>query len=196
MGRGGFWRYYCQYYPLPDLLSHALDRIFRSKLIKQKLNILEPIFLTKNQQIFLLKNINNQILIGSIPSTIPFDRHFHCYGGWQWHTLSRKCVEYIYQFIQEDRNLIAYYKRVIIPEESLIQTILVNSQRFNLYNDNKRYIDFSQKRSDGHPRTIDVDDYQEITSDRYHFARKFDPESSTQIVKMLDRKIASIQNSQ
>ena len=39
-GRGGFWRYYCQYYPLATFLSTAINRIFRSRLIKKQLQII------------------------------------------------------------------------------------------------------------------------------------------------------------
>ncbi len=60
------------------------------------------------------------------------------------------------------------------PEESLVQTVLVNSGRFELVDDDLRYIDYSRANK-GSPRTLSVADLPLMAGGRYHFARKFDP---------------------
>jgi len=38
--------------------------------------------------------------------------------------------------------MLKYYSKTISPEESLIQTVLVNSGQFNICNDDKRYLSY------------------------------------------------------
>ncbi|MDJ0696982.1 beta-1,6-N-acetylglucosaminyltransferase [Mastigocoleus sp. MO_188.B34] len=116
-----------------------------------------------------------------------FNDDFICYGGSFFMTLSRRCVEYLHDFCQNHPEVIEYYKRVCLPDESLIQTILVNSKKFNLCNDNKRYIDFSQT-SNGRPKILTINDYESIMQSDAHFARKFDMCEDSSILGVLDQK--------
>lgn len=118
----------------------------------------------------------------------PFNKNFICYGGYQWHTLSRKCVLFLKDYIQKNPKLVKYYKKTIVPDESFVQTILVNSQLFNFCNDDKRYFD-TFNRPGGHSRVLTTEDYSKITSGGYHFARKFEPEQDAKILDMLDDKV-------
>ena len=43
--------------------------------------------------------------------------------------------------------------RTVAPCEAMVQTVLVNSGRFELCQDNRRYTDFAESR-DGRPRTL------------------------------------------
>lgn len=90
-----------------------------------------------------------------------------------------------------DKNpeLVSYLKKTIAPDESFIQTILVNSGLFNLFNVHKRYFKFPSGA--GHPQIITKDKYSQITDGDFHFARKFDSEVDSQILDMLDDSILS-----
>lgn len=162
----GIKRYFCQYYRLPNWTGKFLARA----LIVQQFT---P----------LIISIYYGCLIGLPANQTPFNDNFLCYGGSQWHTLSRKCVEYIRDFINNNSSVIKYYKKTLVPDESLIQTILINNQHFKFCNGNKRYIDFTGT-DNGHARILKNQDYENITNGSFHFARKF--EQDTKILDMLE----------
>ena len=77
----------------------------------------------------------------------------------------------------------------------MVQTILVNSHKFDLYNHNKIYENWlypNHEANDGHPKILTVQDYSKIIESKCFFARKFEPDS--EILDMLDSHILS-QNS-
>lgn len=117
-----------------------------------------------------------------------FNNNFCCYGGSYFTTISRKCAIYLYNFVYENSNILEYYKKTFIPEESLLQTILVNSKQFKLCNKNFRYTDFTNS-SYGHPRILTSKDFSALTKDNIHFARKFDMTVDSTILNQLDRRI-------
>jgi hypothetical protein len=135
-------------------------------------------------------NVFDNIKVGISPKKIPFNNKNICYGGNQRHILSRKCVKSIKIFIDANLTLIKYYKKTLIPDESFIQTILVNSHQFNLYNHHKIYDDYSESIN-GHPKTLTIEDYPKIIESEDFFARKFEPDS--ELLNILDSRIFSAQ---
>jgi hypothetical protein len=119
----------------------------------------------------------------------PF-RHRTCYGGYQWTTLRRACVELLRESVERERELVEHYRSTVCPDESLVQTILVNSGRFRFTNDNRRFVDFGDTR-DGHPRLLTAADLDTLTSGGYHFARKFDLERDPAVFDLLDERLAA-----
>ncbi len=169
-------RYYHQYRRIPERLYRSLEKRWRTGIMK---NILPLNF---NSEFY-------QYRVGIKSKTPPFNENFAWYGGYAWFTLSKKAVQYIRDFMKKNRAVVNYYKHVIVPEESLIQTILVNSGLFNLCNDDKLYIDYTGHR-DGHSRVLTRKDHDTITNGNYHFARKFDLTVDSEILDLLDKKIA------
>ncbi|MBW4486802.1 MAG: beta-1,6-N-acetylglucosaminyltransferase [Trichocoleus desertorum ATA4-8-CV12] len=168
----GHRRYCYHYYELPDKLARWFF-VRRSKIER-----LSPIRFYPTYG----------SLIGLPARSVPFNEKFVCYGGRQWHSLSRKCINFLRNFFIQDRSLINYYQRTVVPDESLIQTILVNSGLFHLCNDDRRYVDFSGDQA-GHPRTLTVQDYETLKSEKFSFARKFDLNEDVEILDLLDAKI-------
>jgi hypothetical protein len=119
----------------------------------------------------------------------PFGDRLTCYAGKQWTTLGRACVEYLRQAVRRETELLAYYDRTICPDESVVQTLLVNAGRFRLINDDLRFADFTASR-DGSPRTLGVADLEALARGGQHFARKFDAESDARILDLLDQRLA------
>ena len=78
--------------------------------------------------------------------------------------------------------MVDHYRVAICPDESLVQTVLLNArdsagrQRFVFCNDNLRFVD-NEKSKDGRPRLLGDEDFARLTSGSYHFARKFDSEA-------------------
>lgn len=114
-----------------------------------------------------------------------FNQNFQCYGGLFFTILSKRCILYLNDFYNNNPDVVNYYKQILIAEESIIQSILVNSKKFNLYNQCKHYIDYANSLH-GHPRILTEKDYDAITQEKYYFARKFDLEASRKILDKLD----------
>lgn len=128
------------------------------------------------------------VRVGVKARQTPFTAGFACYAGKQWHTLSRRCVEYLDETIRTRPDLLAYYRRTICPDESLVQTLLVNANRFDLVDDDLRYADFTGSR-DGRPRVLTAADFETVTAGPYHFARKVEPGASAGLLDLLDARV-------
>jgi hypothetical protein len=126
--------------------------------------------------------------LGWKPRRNPFGEGFRCYGGRQWWTLSRACVEYLWGSLSSRHDVVEWFRRTLVPDEALVQTLLVNSGRFKLFPDNRRYVDFSGS-PDGHPRILGRGDFAALTAGHYDFARKFDPARDPEILDLLDAKV-------
>ncbi len=118
----------------------------------------------------------------------PFNETFRCYAGTQWTILRRACTEYLAERAHNGDALIQWLRRTVCPDEAVVQTLLVNSGRFRLANDDLRYADMSGSR-DGRPRTLTAEDLPHITSGPYYFARKFDAGEDSEALDLLDARI-------
>ncbi len=118
----------------------------------------------------------------------PFDDTFRLYGGWAWFSLRRHVVRYLRDQLAIRPDLVNYYRNTIIPEESLVQTVLINSGRFQLVNDSRRYIDYSNAHR-GSPRLLTEADLPMLAGGQFHFARKFDPAVDARVLDRIDREL-------
>ena len=164
-------RFFAQYIRLPEWSKWWLRKLSRIELF-----------------IPILKIQWRFALIGLEAKSTPFNDHFRCYGGWYWNTLSRKCVEFLRDYLEKHPELLRFYKKTLAPEESLIASVLVNSKQFNLCNDCLRYLDYPPELF-GYAKSLSVDDYAKIISSRSHFARKFEPKEDSKILELLDKRL-------
>jgi hypothetical protein len=123
----------------------------------------------------------------------PFRDGFRCYGGWAWYTLRRECALYLREFLRQHPEVEAHYRGTIAPEESVVPTVLVNSRRFVLVDDDLRYTDYSGAQRGGSPRTLTVADLRLLGSGRFHFARKFDLGVDREVLDRIDRELLGIE---
>ncbi|MEA5592808.1 beta-1,6-N-acetylglucosaminyltransferase [Rivularia sp. UHCC 0363] len=151
--------------------------------------LLVPIKIINRLQPFVRINLAYEMF--GIRRKSIFNANFVCYGGSSFTTLSQKCVDYLHNFCENHPEVIEYYKRVCNSDESFIQTILLNSKKFDLYNGNQRYFDFS-KTKNGRPKVLTISDYDAIVQSNAHFARKFDISKDSKILDILDREITKI----
>jgi hypothetical protein len=126
--------------------------------------------------------------VGRRARRTPFDAGRVCYAGWQWTTLRRACAEYVLEQVEREPYLVDYYGRTICPDESLVQTLLVNSGRFRLVNDNLRYASTEGHRQ-GQARLLGVADLPLLESGGFHFARKFDLAHDARVLDLLDERL-------
>jgi hypothetical protein len=131
-------------------------------------------------------------LVGMRRLRVPFGPGFRCYGGWAWFALRRSAAVYLCDFLAEHPELEAHYRTTVTPEESLVQTVLANSGRFELVDDDLRYMDYTGAQK-GSPRTLTVADLPLLGSGRYHFARKFDLGVDREVLDRIDRELLGIE---
>lgn len=175
--RKGRDRYLYEYRQLGGYLS-----LWQRALVKI------PRIVINSIQPFVRINSTYGLLVGVRTNSAPFNEKFLCYGGSFFHTLSKKCIKYLHDFSKHNPEIISYYKKTCISDESFIQTILINSKLFTICNNPKRYMDFIGSQH-GHPRILTVEDYPSLIKDDIHFARKFDIAHDSKIIDMLYARI-------
>jgi len=111
------------------------------------------------------------------------------YGGSAWFCLPKAVVSYIISFLEKNSSLRNYFRRVLIPDEIMFQTILMNSPfKSSTDNDNKRYIDWNGGGS-RHPRILRITDFEKMKNSGKLFARKFDYNVDREILDRIDKEI-------
>lgn len=109
------------------------------------------------------------------------------YGGSTWWSLKREALEYVVL----NPNATIYLKRMrhcFCSEEIYFQTILMNSNlKKTIQNNSLRYIDWESNRG-GTPSYLDKSDFDNIITNDYLFARKFNDSSSEQLKNLLIAK--------
>lgn len=171
----GFKRFFYHHYKLPgsaifNSLCFKLGRLINSK-----------------QSLFTLSADRNGSKLGIRCAATPFNSDFQCYAGSQWHTLSRRCIQYVYDFVEQNPSFVKHYQKTTIPDESFFQTILLNNPRLKICNDNKRYIPWF----DSKPVVFGAQDFDRLVASHKQFARKFDLEQDSEILDRLDQHIQS-----
>lgn len=118
----------------------------------------------------------------------PFGPGFRLYGGSAYSSLSWSCVEHLLDFCARRPDVVRHYAATLSPEESIFQTILVNSGRFRLADDCRRYFDF-RGTAFNHPRVLGPDDLPRAYASGADFGRKFDVERDPTVLDLLDERV-------
>jgi len=121
-----------------------------------------------------------------------FGEEFRGYGGWQWHSLRRRAVEYLVDFCRRRPEIVEAFRHTLVPDEALVQTVLLNAPGFRFRKESRRYAD-THERPGGHSRLLTIDDFAELTNGDYDFARRFDPLASRLLLERLDREVHGIE---
>ena len=105
-------------------------------------------------------------------------------GRANWFTLTAEAVQYCLDFLKQHPAVIRYYKYCWGADEFIFSTILYNSSFKNKITDNLIYVDWTNCVA--HPNVLKVKDYNALISSEKLFARKFDIETDSLILKMLE----------
>lgn len=109
------------------------------------------------------------------------------YFGSQWWTLTFDFIKYVYEFYKENKDIINFFKNTIIPDESLIQTIIMNSEFKDTIDDYLTHVNWEDgKRS---PKTFTAHDIEELKNSKYLLARKFDENVDKEIFREIDNNV-------
>jgi len=162
---------YLHHYPLPtkNLHNGGLDRIYNYWF-----------------------NINEfWIPFPKIQKYLPYD--LKPYAGSNWFCLPKRFVDYALSYIIDHPKLIPYFSHSYCSDEIFFQTILMNSPlRFEVVNDNKRYIDWT-KRGGPVPNVLTSEDFPKLMKSGMWFARKFDMNVDSAVLDGIDRNIMNSQ---
>lgn len=164
-------RYFHQYAELPDRLAPWL-------------RLLRPVEAVTPLQLYLTYGA----LVGWPARRTPFSGSFRCFGGSMWHALSCRCTAYLAAELERRPDLVSYYRRTVVPDESLVPTVLANAEGLRIVPDNRRFADVHEQPG-GHARVLVPADLAELTSGRYDFARRFDVGASAVLLDALDEKV-------
>lgn len=120
-----------------------------------------------------------------------FIKGFEPFYGSSWFCLSKEIVNYIIDFLKNNKKYARYFKFVHIPEESFFNTILYNSKYKNkIINDDLVYIKWPKPPEDtSHPYIITKNYFKELKNSKDLFARKFDSTIDSEILNLIDKEI-------
>lgn len=105
----------------------------------------------------------------------PFDFDF-AFGG-QWWTLTSKAAFDILQYSDSHPEVLAYYERCLIPDESFFQTLFMRGPYREAHSGSLTYSYWG--KDPRHPKTLAAEDFGKIREARaaFCFARKMSDES-------------------
>jgi hypothetical protein len=170
-------RYLFRYVVLKDELSVAHRALIRGPRL--------ALDLTRNYRL----NTSFGLSLGRRAQKTPFSADFRLVAGSYWHIIRRECSEALLEFVDENPDVVDYFRQVILPDECFLQTVLLNNG-FSISADDLRYFDFRGSRH-GHPKTLGPTDLDAAFASRCFFARKFDITLHPGILDRLDARAAA-----
>ncbi len=114
--------------------------------------------------------------------------------------MTYECINYILKYIESNGIYVKYYKTAHIPDEMFFHTIVLNSSfEKNVENDDLRYIywikkttlfsHFRRRKKSSTPAILGEADFNNLMQSEKLFARKFDINYDSSILKMIDNEI-------
>ena len=110
------------------------------------------------------------------------------YAGANWVDLPRDAASYCIDYLESHPNLQKMLQTGCFSDEFWMQTILCNSSEYRkrIINDHHRYIKW-EKQHNSYPAILDEHDLDDILTNDYFFARKFESQHSHNLIKVLDK---------
>lgn len=113
------------------------------------------------------------------------------YAGSQWWSFPIDTIKFILYFLNEKPAFTSYFKKVLIPDESFFQTLLLNfggeEILGRLVNCGLKLIKWDKPYI--HPRILTMKDKNIVFKDKSLFARKFDSIKSEELMSFIDSHI-------
>ncbi|GAA4303609.1 beta-1,6-N-acetylglucosaminyltransferase [Nibribacter koreensis] len=109
------------------------------------------------------------------------------YGGSTWWSLSGVCVNYILNYLNNNKWYYNRFKFSHCAEEIFFQTIIANSPlKDRVVNDNLRYIDWVFRNGNS-PANLDLSDFDNLMKSKKLFARKFEGKIGQELLDKLKK---------
>jgi hypothetical protein len=181
-------RYLYQYHSTThrSWVPNDLRRAFRRRMgpLIDVLNIIQPFF-----KIYRLPD-PMPYKFGRRARDVPFGMNSPCWYGSMWFSMRRRAVESVMDYMSDHPDFVDYYRRTIIPDESMLATIVFNSPNLRVENRDVHYTRWTRWQS-GHPDTFVLDDLPELFAAPQYFARKFDIGTDSSVLDRLDEFIGA-----
>ncbi len=111
------------------------------------------------------------------------------YHGSMWWCLSLSCIKYILKLVDNDNEIMNYFRYTKFSDEQFFQTLVMNSPfadkapSINLW-----YLDWSIADSP-HPKTLNTEDLNALLTSGCLYARKLDNECSSKLMDTIDHDL-------
>jgi hypothetical protein len=165
---------------LPRGVRDAFRRATRPVIVA--LNMLQPLF-----KIYLLPD-RKPYRFGWRARKRPFNRNWPCWHASSWFQLSRGALEYVLDYVDDHPEYVDYCSRTMNADESMLATLVFNSQELRVANRDTTYTRWSNPWSP-HPDIFRSTDLAQLTAVAPFFARKFDIAVDADILDQLDEFI-------
>ncbi|WP_162417029.1 beta-1,6-N-acetylglucosaminyltransferase [Cyclobacterium roseum] len=119
----------------------------------------------------------------------PFAFFPKLYGGSAWWSLSRSCVSYVIDQLDQDPQIMVRMKHTHCPEEILFQTVLLNSPFQSSVHGNTMTLVLWECRNGNSPATLDRSDLSKVLNSNKLFARRFEYPVSKELVKLIKKEV-------
>ena len=109
------------------------------------------------------------------------------FGGSQWFTISSLHANIISDYLLDFPSVSSFFKYTRGSSEFFFQTLMYNSDyRSDMVNDNLRFIDLSEGKSE--PKTLTIDDAERLIKSGKLFGREFNASIDSKILDYLDEQ--------
>lgn len=119
----------------------------------------------------------------------PFGPDFVCRAGSQWFALGRAARVSVLEQLRRRPELIAYYERTIIPDESFFTTLVTNDPALRVGEQDLTFTSMGGA-GEAHARVLEAGDLDAILASGRPLVRKVDPELSAGLMDALDARNA------
>lgn len=156
---------------------HERENISHKRCEKRN-EILYQRFLLKNKLFHKILKKVYIILTGGHKHTFRLFKRKNSTGlefryGSQWWVLTYDCCKYLHDYICDHPEILSFFKKSIVSDECLFQTVFMNSPYADKRKDILTYIDWSEGKRN--PKTFRLEDYDTLMRQReFLLARKFD----------------------
>jgi len=103
--------------------------------------------------------------------------------GSQWWCLTYDCVQWISNYIDSNRETLAFFSCAAVPDESLFQSIFMISPYRETQRDKLTYLEW--EANSNHPRVFTKKDMSLLQRSECLFARKFDETIDEEIITLI-----------
>lgn len=110
------------------------------------------------------------------------------YKGSQWMSITKTSVGKILNYTHHHPSFLHRFNHTFAPEESYIQTILLNQSCNGALSDNLRYIRWN-KENGNNPSNLGSEHFEDIKRSHAFFARKMEQPFCIPLIRLIDKNI-------
>lgn len=174
-------RYFRRWYRVPGL-PKELGR--RRAALQRRLSFAQPLVFVWT----LPRGAGTRV--GFKRRRTPFGEDFTCRMGSQWFALGQAAQASLLDQLRRRPELIDYYRRTVIPDESFFVTLVANDPALRVSGENLTFVRM-EDAGGAHAGVLEVEDLPEIEASGRLLVRKVEPGRSTTLMDALDQRVGA-----